>query len=260
MKKTIVILLSLAGLTMGRDITIDPFTSNTYGSWEKLQGNIDAATDTYGVGENDPNWVVFTSVYTLEETCILRQDEVMTFSYAIENRGSGNSVVTVALVGSAKAIVTGHGTYNNPATQIQAGQTDTLVSLDTVDGITGYMFAHNNNSHVAEVTAGATLNNALPTGQKSTISGSIAWIGSSYTLELTSSALASGKLTYDLGADPISLSQIALTFDGGKDSNGGNDWKTPVVSNLSVSIIPEPAPATLSLLALVSLAARRRRQ
>ena len=47
---------------------------------------------------------------------------------------------------------------------------------------------------------------------------------------------------------------------GGAPTNNDNNWKTATMSNLTVAIVPEPATATLSLLALAGLAARRRRK
>ena len=54
-----------------------------------------------------------------------------------------------------------------------------------------------------------------------------------------------------------------VTIEGGASpTDGRTDWQPPVMSNLSISTpaVPEPTTATLSLLALARLAARRRRK
>ena len=66
---------------------------------------------------------------------------------------------------------------------------------------------------------------------------------------------------FSLSADNLSFSSLVISTDGGHQ---GPSYAT--LSDLSVTtvatetVVPEPATATLSLLALAGLAARRRRK
>lgn len=98
----------------------------------------------------------------------------------------------------------------------------------------------------------------MPTGGKtSTIS--IAWDGDSYAITLGSSAVAE-TVSYDLGITKFDVAKLVVTIEGGSSYTDGRDaWKTTTMSNLTIGVVPEPTTATLSLLPLAGLAARRRR-
>lgn len=255
MKKTIVALMTLAGVAFAES-TISPLTDATAGSWTHSNKN----TITDGVLFGDPNWQVDPSIYTLTSEITLGQDDVFSFSFDATNNGTGNGVLTLAFVGTQKAIVVGHGTYDKPADEIQLGITDELTAQ-------GYVFANTNPTDDVQLTALTTLSGGMPKGGvTSTISGSIAWDGDSYAITINSSAVESA-VSYDLGITSFDVSQLVVTIEGGATPTASDDaWKTATMSNLTISVasttpaVPEPATATLSLLALAGLASRRRRK
>ena len=251
MKKTMIALLAMAGAAFGATIT--PITDTTTGEWT-LHGT--AKVENGLISTTNTNWQVDAATYTLGKALTYATTDTLSFSFDATNYGTGNSCLTLALVGSSNAIVIGHGSYDKPADAIQVSVTDNV----SVTG--GYVFAATNPSDDLTLTAGATLSGGMPTGNTaSTISGTIAWDGDSFALTLGSSAV-DGTLSYDLGITTLDVAKVMVTIEGGASpTNGDAAWQTPTMANLSISTpaVPEPATATLSLLALAGLAARRRR-
>ena len=66
------------------------------------------------------------------------------------------------------------------------------------------------------------------------------------------------SVTYD--AALVEPSQLFVVWTANHPSGNAGNGQTVTVSNIGISYIPEPATATLSLLALAGLAARRRRK
>ena len=251
MKKTIIALFVLAGAASA---AITPITDATSGTWS-THGTAVVGTDT--ISSTNTNWQVDAATYTLKEPLVYANTDTLSFSFDATNNGTGNSCLTLALIGSSNAIVLGHGTYDKPADGIQVAVTSNV----SITG--GYVFAYTNPNDDLTLTAAATLSSAMPaSGETTTISGSISWDGDSWMLSLASSA-TSDKLSYDLGITTLDVSKIMVTIEGGGAPDNASDaWKTPSMSKLSISTpsVPEPTTATLSLLALAGLAARRRRK
>ena len=249
MKKTIIALMALAGVAMADSIVLDD------ASWV-TDGKATVADGTISTGYT--NWQVDTASYTLGKTLSYTQKDTLTFSFSATSNGTGNSMLTLALIGTTKAIVVGHGTYDKPADELQAAVTDNLTA-------NGYGFASTNPGDDIQLTPGATLSGGMPAGgATTTISGSIAWDGNSYSLTLSSSAVEN-VMSYDLGITTLDLSKIMVTLEGGNGADTEGGWAMASMSNLSISApaapaAPEPTTATLSLLALAGLAARRRRK
>ena len=86
-----------------------------------------------------------------------------------------------------------------------------------------------------------------------TLSGTISWDGDSYSMDLSD---GTNSTTWDLGVTSFELTEVGFYADG---ANGVENvvWSNLAISGMSV---PEPTTATLSLLALAGLAARRRRK
>lgn len=254
MKKTLITLMALAGVASANtSFTYIPVYEQYLGSWS-YHGT---ATITDGIIQTtNTNWQVDAATYTLAETHTYTTADTLNFSFDATNNGTGNGALTLAIIGTSNAIVLGHGSYDKPADQIQVAVTDNV----SVTG--GYVFANTNPGDDLTLTAGATLDGGMPAnGVTSTISGSIAWDGDSFALTLGSSAVE-GTLSYDLGITTLDVTKLMVTIEGGASpTNGSADWQTPTMSNLTItSPVPEPATATLSLLALAGLAARRRRK
>lgn len=248
MKKTIIALMALAGVSFA-GTSITPLTDATAGTWTHSNNN--AIVD--GVLSGNPNWQVDPSVYTLTSALELTKGDTFTFSFDAVNNGTGNGILTLAFVGTENAVVVGHGTYDKPGDELQIGLTDNLTAQ-------GYGFASTNPTDDAQVTALTTLTGGMPTGgATSTISGSIAWDGDSYAITLGSSAVT-GTVSYDLGITTFDVTKLVVTIEGGGSPADNSDaWKTATMSNLTIGVVPEPTTATLSILALAGLAARRRR-
>ena len=103
-------------------------------------------------------------------------------------------------------------------------------------------------SWVSKDTAG---NNAQPGVNGMTVTLDVTKTGSTITLGMingTTSIIETGYI--------VNLADVKLV-DG---TGGGNNQGVTAISNASITYIPEPATATLSLLALAGLAARRRRK
>lgn len=255
MKKYIAIATLLAaGCAFANAVEIFPLTDSKNGTWEHANNN--AIVD--GVLSGNPNWQVDCSKYTLATSLTIRVDEILNFSFNATNYGTGNSCLTLALIGTESAVVIGHGTYDKPGDQVQVAVTDNLTAE-------GYVFANTNPGDDKQLTAvdGATWDGAMPTGGKtSTINGQIKWDGDSWELTATSSAVTT-SLTYDLGITSLDLTKLVVTIEGGSSPTDGRDaWKTPTMSNLKISVIPEPSTfgllAGLGALALVGTRRRRR--
>jgi len=234
----------------------NPITDTTKGTWT-THGTAVVADGSISTGFT--NWQVDSASYTLNETMTFSPERALSFSFDATNAGTGNGMLTLALIGTTNAVVVGHGSYDRPATQVQVGVTNNVTAIG------GYGFAATNASDDVEMEAMSTWDAAMPTGETTTLSGQIAWDGDSYALTLFSSAIGEGKtpFTQDLGLTSLDLTKVMVTIEGGGtvDGNGNPQtsaaWLTGSVSNI---IIPEPATATLSLLALAGLAARRRRK
>ena len=265
MKKTLITLLSLAGVASAYTTTVTPLT---LGGWTLDPNDTTKLSLVDGVlsSTSGLHWAVGTATQSISSTlghatdyfACTTETDTLSFSFDMTNNGTGNGMITLALVGQNNAIVAGHGTYeaNGGGDDVQVAVTDNVTA-------NGYVFAATNRTDALQLTAGATLQDGVPTGgATTTISGTIAWDGDSYALTLGTSAV-SDTITYDLGLTSVDVRKLVVVLEGGDNGNNGEGWdKTPSVTNLTITgnVIPEPTTATLSLLALAGLAARRRRK
>ena len=251
MKKTIIALMALAGVAVadtvitGADLTWDISTPN------KDCTKVDSGNLTYSGG----GWWVNGPTGTLTQSITLGLDQVLEFSYSCDF-SSSDSVLTLALANNNGAVVMGK-TYNN---EVRLGTT-----TETGDAVArGYAFANtNNNGAVANITSFTALkdganNVSFVVNSGSTVNTNDVTFTVAYNTTLSQFV---GTLAYDgytakinLG-ETFSVNAITATFDGDSSFVGH-------VSDiqLKVTTVPEPTTATLSLLALAGLAARRRRR
>lgn len=265
MKKTIIAILALAGAATAA--TYEPLKDTTTTAadgeavaagakgWitgEKYNYSMTIDATTNSIYNNDANWYGDAATYRFSEVLTLAKTEEFTFSFDF-TRAASNSVQSITLVGTTQAVVIGHGNYAND-TNLHVGISSNVANATTGAGAHGYVFAGTaNQGFIANTSIGASLTSGMPVGT-STIEGSVAWDGDSYLLTLSSSSAAgAAPLTYDLGTT-FDVRDLVFTFDGPTGTK---------MENLTMSIsptVPEPTTATLSLLALAGLAARRRRK
>ena len=252
MKKTLITLLALCGVASADTVTIAPLTSSegwTLGH-QNTQKNKDAVLDTSAatLTLTDADWSRGYGVYTLTDAITLTNEaDTLTVSFTI-NTTNLNSLVTGTLVGSGKAITLGHGSYSdkgkNGGNGIQSG-----ISTDTT-GVFYNMQASNTGG--VFVTPDKTVDDTFTANTPLTLTTTIEW-DTEKSLFVASLSYGSTSLSsYDLGTS-YTLDKLVFSLDG-------NSTQTVSGVSISANIVPEPATATLSLLALAGLAARRRRK
>ncbi|MBQ4593902.1 MAG: PEP-CTERM sorting domain-containing protein [Akkermansia sp.] len=248
MKKTIITILAMAGVAVADSVTVTPLTADAT-EWSDISLR-DRATWTHDATAgtmtlNNSNWGQAVSTYDLTPNLILES-----FSFNL-SRGTASAGVSITLIGMDEAISFGSKDYTSG--ELFYGKTTTIdaasYSLNTAwdEGTT--------------VTPTSLLADALNYNATASISGTTA-VNADGELILTLSASSTatsntGSATINLGKDFV-LDKIMICGDGANNSTG--IW---TVSNMSVKgtpVIPEPTTATLSLLALAGLAARRRRR
>ena len=191
------------------------------------------------------NWGQGYSSYTFDKALSLAAESPATLelSYTLTTDTTNDGVLTLALIGDTgtSTVVTGMS-YQSP---LRYAITNTVASSYTFSPEAGW----------GTVLTGTNLNNSTSGKTNYTIDYTIAWdaIAGNYalTIELNGTTVAED---IDLGTDALSYKGLVITTDGGHQ---GPSYAT--LSALSVNVVPEPATATLSLLALAGLAARRRR-
>lgn len=252
MKKTLIAILVLSGVAAA-DVVFDLATAGTPTSA--------SATVTNGIiTPSASDWEHFDyAKYTLPNTIILSAPtDVLDFSFTVNRPHAihGNDTVekslttfSMALTGSNGAVIIGHGynsDYTASAAQLQIGTYDTC-------GDFGYIFRESDKGNCKGVNTLTYIDGGLPF-DTSTITGQIAWDNTeaAFVMTLTSSALLNGEtLSYSLG-NSVNVSDVVFSVNG---------VDTPKFTGaiVSCSVIPEPTTATLSLLILAGVAARRRR-
>lgn len=265
MKKTLIAFIALAGIACGATYTPLKDTqtttttdeSVTEGAWGWIDGgkynyNMTINREEGSITNAAGDWYADAATYRFQNILTLGSGERLDFTFDV-NRKVSESVQTITFVGTTQAVVIGHANYAND-TNLVVGISTNVANATTGAGAHGYILGSGGNQGFIEsgINAGATLTGGMPEGT-STISGSVSWDGDSYALTLSSSAVngVDSSLTYDLGTT-FNIRDLVFTFDGKASPT--------VVSNLKMEIVPEPATATLSLLALAGLAARRRRK
>ena len=259
MKKTIIALMALVGVAAadtvitGADLTWDVSAPN------KDCTTVNSGDLTYSLNTNVNGWWVNGPTGTLTQSITLGLNQVLEFSYSCDF-SSSNSILTLALANNNGAVVMGK-TYND---EVRLGTT-----TETGDAVArGYAFANTNNSGaVANITSytalkdgvGENANNVtFDVNSGTTVNTNDVTFTVAYNTTLSQFV---GTLAYDgytaeinLG-EAFSVDAITATFDG----TGGFVGHVNDIQ-LKVTTIPEPTTATLSLLALAGLAARRRRR
>ena len=240
MKKTLIAMFALAGMAMAADVYTDVLTlpaSSTY--WGKAASG-DEASD---------HWSDSTSKNTISATFVnyafVAAPNATTgkIYYGCANGngyGEGDVVISTAEDKSISFNTTGRGGNGGEYVAITLSGADLIAGRESdKDTLTGVTFAFTNN-----VAAGAYSAWGYTDGDET-------------VTKLSVNETAAGTNTITLtGTQLKDLDRVIFVI--------GNATSNTQVTNLSVTstftpAVPEPATATLSLLALAGLAARRRR-
>ncbi len=211
---------------------------------------IDAAAGSISV--TNSNWGQETAVKQLSAIELTQPTDSLTFSYTLYNNDN-NVPFSVALVGSSQAIVMGTLMYDS--------QADTQYAVTSV--LPGSFVSGKAPQYTTEQISAADIVKLSDMNAACTVTytASIAWNAASSQFELSVSDGTNTHTGIALGSS-VDFNQVYISADG---HSGQWGW---TASDLSISVtkadptpsIPEPTTATLSLLALAGLAARRRRK
>ncbi|MBE6435845.1 MAG: PEP-CTERM sorting domain-containing protein [Akkermansiaceae bacterium] len=282
MKKTFITLLALAGVAMGETITANAFSDNEIGTWSTGAGRADRGQFSIENGSltlKNSNWSQAYANYELKEAITLTHSQSFTFSVSI-NTPSINGENVISLVTKTGTYLMGK-TYNQdtvsnqdptPVTtdeRISYGSTTaTTVTTNedhdnkaetpnedvTRDAVTYTFNTGIDTKNAVNVTPEGVLGDTIvfKNGATIALTGTVSWDGDSYSMLLSDGV--NDSITWDLKTEEFVLTDVNFFSDG------ANKTTNVVYSNFAMSIVPEPATATLSLLALAGLAARRRRK
>lgn len=227
MKKTIITLLALAGVVMGETVplTLPSNTTATYGiDWQ--DGNITNILNN--IQDKDPGVYVASNINNLS-------------NYGVNGEGTWintNNVATITLCGRHRA----GGDYMALILNPEFTEGTQVSSLTFSAGA------------ISGVVSTYQLQVGICSGEESTLSSVVEYS--------TDENGASVTLTLSDGFVWKEGDKIVAVLKGGS----GNATDAYTISGISITAeamppaVPEPATATLSLLALAGLAARRRRK
>jgi len=240
MKKTIFVFLALASAVQA-DLPA--------GSWSDDENWGIKATGSTVASSDGAGWYCPTTVYTFDNSISLKMDEVLTFSYDIAN--SGENVLTAVsflatVDGSRKGISISRSDYSSADISLgidvaQEGYKNNFADV--------FAFQQTNaTDRVQKLTLKPEY--TLSSVGNGTVTAEIRWDNEADAFMLTVSAdTVTDSISVELGQS-VTIEQLGVGLDGAAHS----------ITSVSLSVVPEPATATLSLLALAGLAARRRRR
>lgn len=245
MKKTLITLLALAGVagaapSLTTDFTTAP-TDWTSGQWNKWD------TPHFNYGENGATTAKPWRQNTLSTAITLSPEEAVTITFSTYGNGSEHGLMFYLTSSTDNySVVTGISYKSNKA--VDVGYLEKAIVPRTEEGGSnmgnvGFQAGTANLVTSFGSTSGTTLSTFNPL---------------TYTLTLDGSALTVSVKDKDgkTWSDDYTI-KSGVTFDSIGfiiDGEGGS------VGIKNISIVPEPTTATLSLLALAGLAARRRRK
>lgn len=240
MKKTLITLMALAGVAIANPtvLRLDNLL-DSQAVWTTVNGSANWGTS----GQVSVNgWNVGVFQYTLDAAYTLDADTSLVFSYDLHI--AHNAALTLTLISEDQAIVTGWGGFDTTH-QVAMGVTDTIAP-----GF--YNFKDTGDKFVTVDVAKVIETSSNYRSYDGTVTGEIKWSEEVSKFVCTLATNDTNAQTIELGTT-FTLNSIVLCASG----NAGG---TPAsnLSNLSL-FAPEPTTASLSLLALAALAARRKR-
>lgn len=243
MKKTLITLFALAACAQA----VEPVVyDNLLGTTDGWTMGSDRDRNLFVVNTADKtltltnsNWGQSYATCTLDETLSHNGYSNLSFSVTM-NSGDAKSY-SFALVGTENAIVIG----SNYDGKLLYGVSDNITA-------SAYSFTANFDRHSNALVDGTELTTTFAANTDYVISGVSSFDTDTQSLTLTLS-INNSETAVISGLSLVNVDKLVFTGDG------ANNTTNVTVSNLSITGVPEPATATLSLLALAGLAARRRR-
>ena len=224
------------------------------GSWTVYNAADDQTINDNSISFKGGNWGGPTSLFEFSDAITLSTNVTLTLSYTVVSTTT-NGVFALTLLGApgSTAIVTGNTDYS---------ARDIAIASD-IRASSGYHFPEaqdvvfkkgNSDDRFQETTASS--DNIITSSVEEYTSGIDVTMEVKYKEGLSSyvATMTCGDKTAEvnLGANPFTFTTLVVTSES---ENTGY-----VVSNINLTQTPEPTTATLSLLALMGLAARRRRK
>lgn len=258
MKKTIITLLTLAGVAAA-DTTWDATKKYTY-TWDfnassALGGTV---TNTFDIATEGDRTYITNTTYSDKTKKGYREDNTSFLYNAVEAAVKTGATLSITLDYYYEG-----SSWGETILHVGRGSNDTGYGVSFGIAASGYMSVITTKPSDANYNAG-----------KSTVQlTSDAWNTITFTLSnnkwtasngiATSNAITLGSINWDSDANENQKYSIGITAPGWETQgcSGLNDSGCKI-ANMSVtySPVPEPTTATLSLLALAGLAARRRRR
>ena len=244
MKRTFIALMALAGVALAETATFTSTTSTTdlggFGGFDfsvSENGWLTSTTMNY----NEYNAVILNSItLSMYKTWYTNNNMTTGFGIGIYEKSTVDEATTWTLVGKTDWFTHTAASYAGTHTFTVAG----TVILDTNSTYTLAFFA--GKDHLKGLAIGS---------ERTSMTGANEWKGNNAHPGSTTDALAAVGLR---GAKSDTTNSVILYQTG---NNGKKTGWTPNVSLATTPVfVPEPTTATLSLLALAGLAARRRRR
>lgn len=284
MKTTIITLLALAGVAAAETITINPLTDATtdwkYGKARNKGSNVTWNSSAGTMTATNVQWAGSYAEYTLDKAITLQNPEdTMTVTFTmLSSRATGpyggndwGVCMTTTLIGADKALTAGYGRYDqgiiipgNDQTDAWKGHADGTgpIQMAVSDNVDGKFFNMKETvGSDAPLTNYTEATGVLQNNVALTLTNTIKWDASTsqFVATITYGDNDTVLGTANLG-ETFNLKKINLSVDTGQMYE--NNVLTAQISNLTITanLVPEPSTATLSLLALAGLAARRRRK
>ena len=242
MKKTLIALMALAGVA-----SADSYTAAEVNSWIKEQSSTVGGSkytltftlaDDFNLSATQGAKIISFGTYNSKEWYIQQQDD----KHVGLGEGSGSNAVngSYASRNSSTATTIDLDTAGEGDTADYNGWFYTGSTNDELAGCSFSIYTATDNTEItftpADETRGAiTLQRDLYIPIKDNKGGVTTMVFGNYTKD---------------GADWAYLTNVSISYDGG----------TLTIPAKPTPVVPEPATATLSLLALAGLAARRRRK
>ncbi len=241
----LLLLVSGAAVASAATVTYEPFKSAegwTYGN-NQNSGLMELNAETGVMALSNKNWSQSYAYKTIDSISLAKPTDSLTFSFTC--RGDEFGGMSISLVGTEKTITVGFISYENGGTQyaVHTPLADTATHLN----VSGFPV-----DDIKDITTGVRFSSTF---QAVTFTGGIAWDDEASQYQLSISD----------GQNTLSDIDLGTSFDIQKLHVSADGWNNRTYSFTDFSItadiasVPEPTTASLSLLALAGLMARRRR-